>query len=323
VVLDTENYLAITGLAIPATYVTAVITGTFNGSGNSRTPFIGNAVGLAFNMILDPVMIFTFKLGVTGAAIATAIAQLVVMAFLLAAVKAGRNRPFPQYRYFRRPDGQTVGQIFKWSVPIGLESMLFTMLTMITSRFIASYGANAMAVSRVGSQIESLSWLIGGGYGSALTAFVGQNYGAGKWTRIHRSFRISMGAMTLWGVAVTLILVFGGRFLFTLFLPDPAVVDLGAGYLRVLATCQLAMCIEAVASGEFRGIGKTMQPSLVSIVSNLLRVPLAYLLSQTSMGIYGVFLGIALGAVSRGIWGLVWYLITMRRQPQEDRAVAG
>jgi Na+-driven multidrug efflux pump len=236
------------------------------------------------------------------------------MVFLLVAVKLDPNRPFVVYHYFRKPDRDSVRQILKWSVPIGLESMLFTVLTMVTSRFIASYGAGAIAVSRVGSQIESLSWLIGGGYGSALTAFVGQNFGAGKWDRIHRSFNISMWAMSLWGVIVTLILVFGGRFLFTLFLPDPSVADLGVGYLRVLASCQLAMCVEAVVSGSFRGTGRTLPPSIVSIVSNALRVPMAYLLSMTSLGIYGIFLGISLGAILRGVWGVIWYLMAARRQ---------
>ena len=61
------------------------------------------------------------------------------------------------------------------------ESGAFTLLAMVVTGMVSSlYGETAVAVQRVGSQIESLSWLIGGGFSSALTAFAGQNYGARK-----------------------------------------------------------------------------------------------------------------------------------------------
>ncbi len=310
---DVRQYLMVVSLALPCTFITGALTGTFNGAGNSRMPFIANALGLVCNMILDPVFIFVFDMGVAGAAWATIIAQFVVCALIAIAVYKGKSRPFAAYSVFGKPDMDAVRQMLRWSVPIGLESMLFTLLSMIISRFVSAFGASAIAINRVGSQIESLSWLIGGGYGSALTAFVGQNFGAKRFDRINKGFRISVGVMAAWGMAVTALLIFGGKFLFEVFLPDPKLTQMGAEYLLILAICQLPMCMEAISSGAFKGTGRTMAPSVISITSNALRVPLAYALSLTELGLNGIWLGVSLGAVLRGAWSFIWYIVSARR----------
>jgi Na+-driven multidrug efflux pump len=236
----------------------------------------------------------------------------------LIAIKVDRHRPFEHFSFRTAPDKQRLFQILKWSVPIGIESMFFTVLTMVTSRFVAAFGADAIAVSRVGSQIESLSWLIGGGFGSALTAFMGQNYGAGKWFRIRRCFKIASVTMLVWGVIITLLLTLAAPLLFSVFIKESHIIEMGATYLRILSFCQIAMCLESVSSGSFKGIGKTLEPSVVSITSNALRVPLSYFLSKTSLGLNGIWIGVCLGAVLRGAWSYIWYLIVSRRLPTVD-----
>jgi len=317
---DAELYLAIVSLGMPFGFVASSLVGAFNGSGNSKTPFLTNAAGLVANMILDPLMIFGLNLGVAGAALATVLAQAFSFALLAVAMKRGRGRPFARFSFFTRLQGAIVRQILKWSVPIGLESMFFTLLTMVSSRLVTSFGASAMAVSRVGSQIESLSWLIGGGFGSALTAFMGQNFGAGKWTRIHKGFRIAAGAMLVWGVCITAMIFFGAEFLFSIFLRDPIIVAMGVTYLQILAACQLPQCFESIAGSTFKGTGRTLPPSVVSITANALRVVLAYALAKTPLGLNGVWIAISLGAAMRGVALTIWYLIDARRQPRQDRA---
>ncbi|MDD3750131.1 MAG: MATE family efflux transporter, partial [Firmicutes bacterium] len=74
VLASASGYLRIVALGIPLTYMSASITGSFNGAGNSRLTFFANSIGLVVNMILDPLMILTFGWGVQGAAVATVIA---------------------------------------------------------------------------------------------------------------------------------------------------------------------------------------------------------------------------------------------------------
>lgn len=318
VAADAASYLSIIGTGIPASVLGGTLTGTFNGAGNSRMSFIANAAGLFVNIILDPVLIFVFGIGINGAAIATVIAQYTVLAIFVIAIKKSRERPFQEYHFLRKPERAKLARILKWTLPIALESMLFTLLSMAITRVITSFGAGAFAAHRVCSQIESLSWLIGGGFGTAITAFVGQNYGAGKWSRIHKGYKIAFLTLLGWGVIITGILFLGGRFLFSIFLPDNDLMDIGETYLKILAMAQIPQCIEAISAGAFRGTGRTIPPSITSIACNTLRVPLSYMLSRTSLGLNGVWLGVTIGAAARGISVLVWYLLYSKKQPKTD-----
>lgn len=320
---STCAYLRLVALGTPFSYLTAAITGAFNGAGNSRLSFWANAVGLAVNMILDPVMILGLGWGVQGAAIATVIAQGVVLALFVVFVKRHPQRPFASFQIFGRIDSSRLRQILRWSLPIAIESAAFTILAMVVTSMVAAwYGETAVAVQRVGSQIESLSWLIGGGFSSAITAFVGQNYGARKWGRIRRCYRISLAALVAWEVVVTALLIFGGRFFFSLFLKEPPIIlDMGAVYLRILAASQIFMGLEGACSGTFRGLGHTLPPSLCSILSNLTRPLLCWLFAQW-LGLSGLWLGITVSAALRGASMFVWFTAYERRLPLGDELAA-
>ncbi|MGI6358673.1 MAG: MATE family efflux transporter [Bacillota bacterium] len=314
-------YLRIVAFGIPLTYLSAAITGAFNGAGNSRLSFLANSIGLVVNMVLDPLMILGLGWGVKGAAFATVAAQGVVLSLFIWLAKRHPQRPFERFNVFGRLDWGKVRTIIGWSLPIAVESAAFTTLAMVVTAMVsASYGETAVAVQRVGSQIESLSWLVGGGFASAVTAFVGQNYGAGKWQRIRQGYRISLLVLLGWELLVTAVLVLGGRFLFSLFLREPAsIADMGVTYLRILAISQVFMALEGACAGVFRGIGKTLPPSLCSIGSNLLRPLLCWWLLQW-MGLNGIWLGITVSASLRGISMFIWYTLHERRIPLTDKA---
>ncbi len=314
---NTCAYLRIVGVGVPLTYLSAAITGMFNGAGNSRLSFLANAVGLIVNMVLDPLMILVWEWDVKGAAIATVIAQATVCILFVWFSKRHPQRPFKHFQILGRLDAVRIRQIMSWSLPVALESGVFTALAMVVTSMVSNwYGETAVAVQRVGSQIESLSWLIGGGFSSAVTAFVGQNYGARKWDRIRRGYRISLASLLAWEGLVTLILIFGGRFLFSLFLREPPeILDMGASYLRILAGCQLFMALEGACAGAFRGMGRTIPPSLSSILANATRPVLCWWFAQR-MGINGLWVGVAVSASLRGTMMFIWFTLYERKLPK-------
>ena len=319
VAADAADYLFIVGFPMPLVFIAAVAMGTYNASGNSRTPFILNGIGLAANVILDPLFILVFGMGIRGAAIATVISQLAAGGLMLGALVFFRDRPFEDYIRGFAPDPKKILTLLKWAVPIGLESIFFCFLSMVTSRIETSFGAHVVAVSKIGSQVESLSWLIGGGFGSALVAFIGQNYGAEKRDRIRKGVRASALIMIFWGIFVTLFLFLWGGIVFSFFLPAPELVFLGRRYMRIFAFCQLSMNMEAVAAGAFKGTGRTIPPTLVSIVTNSIKPVFAFFLSRTALGLYGVWIAITACAILRGTWMCLWYAAAERRRSTSPR----
>ncbi|MDR1965265.1 MAG: MATE family efflux transporter [Synergistaceae bacterium] len=314
-----KNYLVIVSFAAPGAFVGASVAGAFNGSGNSRVPFAINSASLVLNAALDVIFIFPLGMRVEGAALATAISQFVACAASLVALASWKGRPFERFDFFSGPERRVIAQVLRWGAPIGAESLLFTFFTMLISRFVASHGAGAIAVYRVGTEIESLCWLIGIGMSTAVAAFVGQNYGAGEWGRIRGCFRLALVSSCAWGVCVTALLVGAGGQIFGIFLRDPVLIGMGGAFLRIISACQILGCLEAVASGTFRGLGRTMPPSIASVASNAMRVPLAYALSQTALGLEGIWWGISLGAALRGLWAFLWCVAEFRRRRERAK----
>ena len=314
-------YLAVIAPSIPFMYVNAVFTGSFNGFGNTKIPFYINATGVIINMIFSPLLIFPVGLGLFGAAVATSLAQFIMSIMFAFVMSKHKSRPFEKYKYFVKPNKTISNRIFRWGVPMGLESSLFTIIAMISSRFVAEFGFSAIAVQRVGSQIESLTWLIGGGFASAVTAFIGQNAGAKKYARMRTGFKLSVLVMFTWGAIVTLILVLFPRQLFMIFLSDPVEIEMGIGYLRIFSLMQIIMCLEGVAAGCFRGRGLTAYPAIVSITGNATRIPLTlFFVTFTNLGLNGIWIAFTIGGSIRGIWIFVWYVLNSRKLPKHDEA---
>ncbi|MCL2368267.1 MAG: MATE family efflux transporter [Oscillospiraceae bacterium] len=315
---DAITYLGIVMFGMPASFFSAAVTGTFNGSGNSRLPFLTNGFGLVFNIVLTPIMIFTLDLGIVGAAWSTVIAQNTVLVLNLLAIRFLRLRPFDDLRIFALPKGVIVRQIFRWTLPVSAEASGFTLVAIIIGRFVAAFGADAIAIQRVGIQVESFSWMISGGFASGVTAFVGQNYGRGLWSRIRRCNTIALWAMVFWGIVTTLIPWVFGPQLFALFIPDEAILANGIRFLRIFSLGQLFICLEFWTIGIFRGMGKTAPPSIATLTGNIIRVPLAYFMSTTALGLAGLWWGLVLGTVIRAAILIVWFLLFTNKLPRED-----
>lgn len=316
VIADGTIYLQIVGGGIIFSFMNQVLTGIFTAMGNSRVSFIATSVGLVINIILDPILIFGFggikPLGVAGAAIATVFAQAVVMMmFVIACCKD--QTLFKKIKVFSRPNGKDMREITKIGLPISIQSMMFTGISMIISRMIAVFGDNAVAVQKVGSQIESISWMTAEGFSAAVNSFVAQNYGAKAYDRVKRGYRVSMLVVFGWGIICTAVLILFPGPIFKVFIPDLEVLPMGIQYLQILGVSQLFMCVEIATQGAFAGLGKTIPPSVVSITCTAARIPMAMLLSATILGLNGIWWSISISSILKGILLVLWFRIVIRK----------
>lgn len=316
-----KEYLTIIALGAVFSFANPVFTGIFNGGGESKHPFLINAVGLLINMILDPLLILGVGpfpiLGVRGAAIATVTAQVIVCIIFLLYIEK-KSSHFSGFKFFVLPEWDYIKNIVKIGYPVALQNAMFTIFAMIIARIIAGWGPVPIAVQKVGSEIESISWMTSNGFATALSAFVGQNYGAGKWKRIYKGYFTSLGIMSGIGILASLILIFCGRPIFTIFFPNEEETILqGIIYLRILGLSQLFMCIEITTAGAFNGLGKTMPPSLVGIVFTGLRIPAALILSQPKLlGLNGIWWSISVSSIFKGVILLAWFLWLIYTHPE-------
>lgn len=311
-----EQYLVIVGLGMMFYFINPVFTSIFVGLGNSKLPFKINTIGLITNIILDPVLIFGIgplpKMGVAGAAIATITSHIVVSLCFIYLIRKDKADHF-KIKLFREIDFSYYKTLFVLGTPVALQNGLFTIFSMIMGVIVASFGPVAIAVQKVGSQIESISWNSCEGFASALSSFVGQNYGAKKIDRINKSTKYALIGVFIWGSLTTAILVFLGEPIFRAFINEPEAILKGVDYLKILGYSQLFMCLEITVAGIFKGLGRTYIPSIIIAVLTGCRIPLAILLCRTDiLGLNGIWWSITLSSMVKGIL-LVSILVVLRK----------
>ncbi len=140
-----------------------------------------------------------------------------------------------------------------------------------------------MAAQRVGGQIESISWNTADGFGTAMNAFAGQNYGAGKMDRVKKSYHISLTAVGTWGLIITVVFLVAPEPISRIFFHEVESIQAFTGYLQVISVCEAFMCVELLTIGTLCGLGLTKLCSVVSISLTSIRIPLAWILSSTSL----------------------------------------
>lgn len=316
------KYLGIVALGFVFTFLNPIFSAIFNGYGRSGIPFAINTIGLAFNIVFDPILIFGIgpfpELGVAGAAIATVFAQMVVTVAFVIYIKSNKNiHMFEGLHIFNKPDFSKVKKIIEIGLPAGLQSILFTVFAMIIARIIADWGSVAIAVQKVGSQIESVSWMTASGFSTATSTFIGQNYGAKKYDRIKHGYRISLVIMTVIGCLTTALLLTFPAQIFKIFINEPLALKEGIIYLRILGLSQLFMCTEIVTNGAFNGLGRTKVPAVNSIIFNALRIPMALVFSATALSLSGVWWSITISSILKGTIIIGIFVYTLRDVKRE------
>ncbi|MCR0181595.1 MATE family efflux transporter [[Clostridium] innocuum] len=321
VIQDAKLYLMITCGLVIFSFMNQIFTGILTAMGNSRTSFIATGIGLVLNIVLDPLFIFGFgaipPMGVAGAAIATVLAQLVVMLLFLYTILRDTVL-FSNVHILHSYSSQHTMEIFRIGLPSAVQSMLFSGISMVIARLIAGWGDAAVAVQKVGSQIESISWMTAEGYAAALNSFVAQNHGAKNTDRIREGYRLSMIVMLSWGVFCSLVLIVFPQLIFQVFIQEAEVLPMGVDYLRILGVSQLFMCMEITTAGAFSGLGKTLPPSIVSITLTGARIPMAILLGRW-LGLNGVWWAITISSIGKGIVLLGWFLKDIKRADMPER----
>lgn len=315
VIADAEIYLQITCGGVVFSFLNQVFTGVLTAMGNSRVTFVATTIGLVFNIVLDPALIFGLgplpAMGVVGAALATVFSQVIVTAIFV--VIAYKERVvFRKIHLLKSFHKESMAQIIRIGFPIGVQSMFFTAISMIIARMVAGFGDAAVAVQKVGSQIESISWMTAEGFGAAVSAFMAQNLGAGSKERIIKGYRVAIGLEIVWGILCTVLLIVFPDYIFKIFITEKEILPMGVDYLKILGVAQFFMCIELTTAGAFTGLGKTIPPSITSIVLSAVRIPIASVLVAGGMGLNGIWWSITISCILKGIVMFVWFLYYLK-----------
>jgi putative MATE family efflux protein len=297
------KYMWVIFAGIPLYFLFVWLSAAFRAVGDAQTPLRLLAVAAAVNLVVDPILIFGLgplpSLGVAGAALATVASWLV--ASVWGWVLLGRLGIRPRVFAFLRPPLDETWLALKVGLPLALEGALFSLIYILLTRVITTFGTPAVAALGIGHKLEVLNYFVCAGIGAAATTLVGQNLGAGESRRAVRSAWRALFLTCLPVGAVTVLLVGFPEVAIGVFSSDAEVIAAGSTYVLLVGMTQLFMAAEVVMLGAFAGVQWTAWPAVIVVGLTAVRVPLAMWLVARGWGVEAVWFAIASTTVIKGI----------------------
>ncbi|MFP4484169.1 MAG: MATE family efflux transporter [Spirochaetaceae bacterium] len=290
----TLAYLRIILSGVPVMFFFFVVQAAMQGIGDSVTPLKIQALTVALNVALDPILIFGFgpipRLEVEGAAIATVFSRAIASGLALWILLRG-SRGMKLRAEYLVPDWAAQRRLLGIGVPLAIGQGVASLGFIVLQGIVNSFGTAVVAAFGVGTRIINLFTMPAIGFSRATASLVGQSLGARRPDTAKTVVKQSIGTVFVF-ISVTMILVFlFGNSVTRFFVNDPEVVRHGAIMFRVISLSVIPFAMFMVSNGAFQGGGDT-KPIMYLNVGRLwgIRVPVAALLA----------VGLSLGP--RGIW---------------------
>ncbi|UMZ74460.1 MATE family efflux transporter [Natranaerofaba carboxydovora] len=241
-------------------------------------------VSAVVNIILDPIFIFLFGLGVQGAAVATVLAKVAGIIIIFWRF-LGPNSVLKLRLKNIKPTVKTVLEIYRIGVPAMVLPFSINISHMVANSILAGYGHVPVAVMGLFFRLQMLAIMPAIGFKQGLLPLIGYNYGAGYNDRIREVLVKGVGISTLF------ITVFGAAYFISpgfflgLFTTDPELLELGTGALRIMVIMFPLLGLHNMASVYFQAVGKGLPSLFLSLLREaMLFIPIVLLLSN----IYGL-----------------------------------
>ena len=276
----TVGYVRICGGGMLVIIAYNLIGCIFRGLGDSRTPLLTVAIACVCNIAGDLLLCAVFHMGTEGAAIATVFAQVVSVVISFCVIRK-IELPFELKKTDIRIHGYTLKKMAGLGAPIALQDLLVNISFLIILAIVNSMGVIASAGVGVAEKVCAFIMLISSAFMQSMSAFVAQNYGAGRMDRAKKALYYGAGVSFIIGVGMFFLSYFHGDILAGIFSSAPDVIQAAADYLKAYGIDCMLTAIFFCYIGFYNGIGKTKFVMLQGIIGAFcVRVPVSYFMSR-------------------------------------------
>ena len=264
-------YLRIYFLGMVANLVYNMGAGILRAVGDSKRPLYVLIISCFVNIFLDLLFVIGFKMGsmsvtmgVIGVAIATVMCQVLSAAIVLFMLMKSIGS-YKLYLKEIRIDPDMLRRIISIGLPAGIQTTMYTISNMLIQTAINEVGKNATAAWAAYGKIDVLFWMTISSLGTAVTTFAGQNFGAGKNDRVHKSTRYAFVIAFIITIPLSTLLYFYGDIFLEIFVADREVIEVGIQMIKYLAPFYFTYIGVEVFSGVLRGMGTAVVPMLITL----------------------------------------------------------
>jgi putative MATE family efflux protein len=238
-------------------------SGLLRAVGDSRRPLYFLIVSCFTNITLDLVFVGVFGWGVSGVALATILSQAVSAVLVILTL----TRSLDCYRLDLRQirfHGPTLARIIRIGIPAGFSSSMYAISNTLIQATVNSFGTRTMAAWTAFTKLDGLYWMMLGAFGVTTATFCGQNFGAKKYGRMHRSVRAGLLMSLIVAVAISLFYQFTQDWALRLFLSDAETLRIALRILMIMTPFYFVFNPIEIFSGTCRSTGESLFPMLCS-----------------------------------------------------------
>lgn len=273
----TTEYLRIIIFSIPFSLFALTVYNQFRLCGNVKDGMIGLLVGMLSNMILDPILIFGFKMGFIGAGWATLAGQVIgsITLFILSRTHGNIPVSLRAARFTK----ERIYHILAGGAPNfsrqGITSIASVLLNIVAAR----YGEATIAALTVSSRIAALAYMVMIGWGQGFQPICAMNYGAKQYDRVKHALKLTLSIGTIFLIFATALLAVFASSVTAVLSRDSEVIRLGTQILRIQCATLPFMGFYAVSSMYMQNIGQYSRALWISIArQGFFYIPLLFLL---------------------------------------------
>ena len=238
--------------------------GILNAVGNSGKALQYLMIAACSNVVLDWIFVVIFHMGVEGVALATDISQFLSFVFIIRFMVRSEDLFRLTLRDVRL-DGRMAAKIIKVGIPTGIQNMVISFSNVVIQSSVNSFGPTLMAAFAAYIKVDGFNILPVMSFSMAATTFTGHNVGAGRYDRVKRGMRVSMGMGVVYTFATMVLLLLFGKQIVGVFVDDAEVIALGVYILKFFCPFYFILAIMHILAGTVRGTGKTLPPMFIII----------------------------------------------------------
>ena len=312
VVAAGEAYMRIAMLGSFTGFVLFICSAALQGAGDTVRPMYIMAISNVLNIGLDPLFIFGIgpfpRMGVSGAALASVISQTVAAIAAVHVLFSGKGHLQIHFSQWK-PNLSLSWRILRIGIPGSGQMLSRSLMSAVLMRIVAGCGTATVAAYGTGLRFHMLIMMPAFAFGGAAATMVGQNLGAGRPERSRLAAWIATGIDAVIMAVCAVVLMAFARPLIRAFNRDPAVVDIGAQYLRTVSPFYVFAALGVVLGRALNGAGDSIAPMIITVLSLWgLQVPLAIVLARIwHPPTDGIWWAINFAMILNGLLTAAWF----------------
>ena len=278
ILTDASLYLEIVFIGSVGNITYNIMQGLVRGLGDTKWPFFTQSLASVVNILLDLLFVCVFHWDVAGVAWATMIAHIISATLTLLKQRTGVYGARITWNKLRL-DPELTKLIFRLGMPSAVQNIAVSGASVVTQAFSNRFGADFIAANSVVAKIDGFALMPIMGFGMAVSAFVGQNVGAGKLERVSKGVRLCGYIILGIGVLIGVVICLGAPIFMRLFGTADFVYQMGLTGLYIVSFFYILMGFSNIFQSAIRGAGAAASAALISISSTFLRIPVFYLMA--------------------------------------------